>query len=271
MPGTNASLNAMEFYKWPKDIKKIILYLGDFKAEISEKYTDKWPDVTWIEINRSFWHEHKTNFWFCVFSDVFHTVKHLKDYDVVLLWSADQCIVNDFTDYFKIAECLDKVILGTNEQGNITFNALSTKWPYGHTWDIPFTDQPFFVPRSKFNLLELMLDFQRREKCNLSRMDSISYAVRDLKLDIFQVPGNLWINNTPYVMPIHVVDKELALYTYSTRMNAFHRKYWNVGYAKRYVGGNKIGIDNVKKFNAIYNYLDTKCRVPWTEGLEVWK
>jgi hypothetical protein len=269
-PGTNASLNAFEYYKNSADI--YVLTWGNF---LSDEYKRQWNDVTFIEIETTVYPGRNSG-WYFRFMDFDYAVKYLfNKYSAVLFWSADQCFLNNIMQYFYI--CANGfIILGTNEHGTHTrnFNRLSKERPYKHTWDVPYTDQPIFVPSSNHDLIKAVLEQQKNGE-SLSRMDGLNYAVRDLNFDIFEVPGELWIQNVPYKIPLKEHEKSIYFYGSSTKLNAFHRRYWNKIICNNYLPGTDETSKQISKankilFNRMYNFFNTECRVKWDEGIDIW-
>lgn len=270
MPGTNASLNALEIHGCNPDI--YILYWEDC---ITQEYMKQWPNVTFISMQDKeiirLWDKPRSNGWHFRFDDMLFALKNLfLQYEIVLFWSGDQCIVNDITDYFGISQKMNKVILGTNEHGIHTFNQISDKWPYKHTWSVPYTDQPIFIPQGKEYVLRKLLEYQAKNDNELSRMDGLNYAIRDCKENIFAVPGEMWIQNTPYRMKLQRRDNKIFFHESTTELCAFHRRYWDVKVCKNYLPENEISKQNKLIFNQMYNHLNKNCRVKWTENLEIW-
>jgi len=269
-PGTNAALNAFEYYGNEADI--YILTWGNF---LPEDYTKQWPEVKFIEIDKSIY-PNRNSGWYFRFMDFDYALKHLfEKYSAVLFWSADQCFVSNIMQYFDIAAS-GMTILGTNEHGthNREFSSISKGKPYRHTWDVPYTDQPIFIPSYDCRLIELTLKFQI-EGQKLSRMDGLNYAARDLKTNIFEVPGELWIQNAPYKILLRKHDKSIYFDGSSTKLCAFHRRYWNSTVCRNYLPGiddisRQISRSNKMMFNRMYNFFNRDCRVKWAEGLEVW-
>lgn len=269
-PGTNASLNALEYYG--NDVDVYILTWKDF---LPIEYKTAWSNVKFIEIDQSVYPDRNSG-WYFRFMDFDYAIKNLfEKYRAVLFWSADQCFVSNIMQYFEI--CASGItILGTNEHGthNRNFSRISKDRPYKHTWEVPYTDQPVFVPASDYRLLETVLKHQVQKE-QLSRMDGLNYAVRDLDLNVFEVPGELWIQNAPYKTQLSEHDKSIYLNGSSTRLCAFHRKYWNTTICHNYLPGNddrsrQISRSNKMLFNRMYNFFNKDCRVKWTEGIEVW-
>ncbi len=280
MPGTNASLNALEYYGF-KDVDVYILYLGDLKKELGEEYLSQWPDINFLEIDKSIYpipHSIRGDyFWYCTYADIHFAIEQFSKYDAILLWNSDSCIVNNFMVYFDITSKLDKIIVATNEQGVVHLNNLSKSFPYINTGEVPYTDIPWFIPKSKVDYLKLVLEYGSREDFQLPRMTSINYAIRDQNLinDVFTVPGNLWIYNIPYILPVVPIYEKKQLYSYNERMNSFHRRYWNLTVCRQYLPGSNeltmsISKQNKMIFNRIWNFFNRECRVKWTEGIEVW-
>jgi len=261
MPGTNASLNALEFYGF--DVDKYIMTFDD----IGSDYKNNFPDVNFIDIE--FWNGKKSNFWYLVFSDLKYAIDNLFDnYKVVLFWGGDVCIVDNFMDYFEIADKTDRLVLGINEhhgEGPIT---LPTNQPYKHTWSVPYADVPFFVPVSKRRVVQNILDYQFIENSELSRMDGLNYSIRDEKENVFSVPGHLWVMNSPHWGKVRRSGNNLLLF--GSKMKSFHRKYWIKNYAEKYARGNEISKHNVTVFNHMYRFLNNQ-RVKWAEGIDAWQ
>lgn len=268
MPGTNACLNAMEYYGFDKSIDVFIRYWGDYR-DLGEDYLSQWPNVHWSNIDGSF-RPGMGSYWYMVFDDYHYSLKYLQSYDVVSFWGADMCILNDFSYFFEVCHKIDNIIIGTNEHTDVDmYCQMSPEWPYGHTWTVPYTDSPLFVPKSKMDLIQLTLDFQFREGAMVDRMDGLNYAMRDLNHHPFTTPGNLWIFNVPQWIALK--DGGRYVFNCNQRMFSFHRRYWNVNYLQNYIRGlGNIADHNAMLFNRKYNFFNTQCRVKWTEGLEVW-
>ena len=269
-PGTNASLNALEYYGNEVDV--YILTWGDF---LSEEYKGQWENTKFIEIDKSVY-PGKNSGWYFRFMDFDYAIKNLFDkYLGVLFWSADQCFVSNIMNYFDI--CASGItILGTNEHGSHSrdFNRISKEKPYKHTWEVPYTDQPIFIPSSDYRLIQTVLK-QQADGEQLSRMDGLNYAVRDLGLDVFEVAGELWIQNAPYKIRLKEINKAIYFDGSSTKLSAFHRKYWNTTICRNYLPGTdeaskQISRSNKMLFNRMYNFFNRDCRVKWTDNLEVW-
>lgn len=268
MPGTNAILNALEYYSF-SGIDTYVLVWDDLNPQ--DEYFKQWPNVTFLKIDCSFWPEPKSAYWYHTFADLDFALQLFAEYDVVLLWGADVCIVNNFQEYFEYAEKLDRLILGHNEQGNQSFKAMSEEQPYGHTWDVPWADIPFFVPRSQKEVLQLTLDFQKVKGCVLDRMDGLNYAIRDLSAKVFTVPGTLWVYNVTQKLKVARGENPTSCYFMAQRMNSFHRKYWAPAFCRSYMTPHsEITRHNHLVFNYLWNFFNRNCRVKWTEGIEVW-
>lgn len=270
MPGTNASLNGLEFYNFSPEIDVYIRYWGDYK-DLGEDYLSKWPKVSWSNITGSF-SPGRNAYWYLVFDDYNFAVNELSKYDVVSFWGGDLCILNDFSFYFEMAEKLNQVIIGTNEHTNCEGYCQMTpqgQHPYGHTWTVPYADSPIFVPRDHMGIIKQTIDYQYMPDAKVDRMDGLNYAIRDSGHKPYVIPGNFWIYNVPYW--VKLVDGGRYVYCFNFKMFSFHRKYWSVDYLKNYIrGGNEIAVHNAKIFNSKYNFFDRNCRVQWLDGLEVW-
>lgn len=272
MPGTNATLNAMEYYGW-SGVDVTILTGGNF---LPAQYIGSWPSIRFVDFN-SFISRGNDNGWNYRFADIVYALKLFDDgYDVVLLWGGDLCVVDDFREYFGISESLNALVLGTNEHGSHYLDRLGKTWPYGHTWSVPYADVPFFVPRGCRAVLERMLEYNTMDQCSLSRMDGLNYAVRDIGARVHTVPGELWIVNVPYRWRLQEgMNKSLFVAESSTRLKSFHRKYWSAAVCRQYLPGREGATADTSRRNKIimnrfYNFFNRECRVPWTEGLEVW-
>lgn len=271
MPGTNAILNAMEYYKFPKEIDKYVMVFEDNNWSYKDPWWRKnWPDVKPLDMDGKFSPGRPAG-WYLVFHDIYEGVKLLDEYDVVLFWGADVCVVNDFSEYFEVCHKLSRVILAHNEMGIQSYNGLSEKEPYRNTWDVPYADIPFFVPRSCKCILEDMLRFQTISGNTSDRMDGINYALRDRGLKPFVVPGVLWVLNCSQSATV-LHDNNGALYINNQRMNSFHRKYWTIGLCKGYMSPTpgSVAAHNHLIFNRMWNFLNRQCRVKWEEGVEEW-
>ena len=273
-PGTNASLNAFEFYGNKADI--FILTWGDF---LSDEYKKQWPEnVTFIPIDTSIYPGRDPG-WYFVFMDFDFALRNLFDwYPVVLFWSADQCFLNNVMDFFEISRSTNRPILGTNEHGshNRDFRSISKVWPYVHTWAVPYTDQPVFVPATNIEFLKKIMEYQFIPGNVIDRMDGLNYAIRDTQTRVLEVPGELWIQNVPYKFYLHEADKKIYFHESTTFLYAFHRKYWNSTICRQYLPAQpgtrqaEISRSNKMLFNRMYNFFNRECRVKWTENLEVW-
>jgi len=266
MPGTNAILNALEYYGFDLDV---YVLLWD---ELEDDYKYQWPKVNFFPINFNCWKERKPNKWYLRFADIIYAIENLNNYEVVLIWGADVCPVNNFMDYFEIAHRLNRVIVGTNEQcPHIPeYLRLSEKWPYSHRWDVPYADVPFFVPKQHFDVLEKMIEYQDKDDCELSHMDGMNYALRDLKKNVFAVPGETWVMNTPQKIMLQQRDGVLFLDKSHTRLNSFHRRYWLESLCKKYFPVNETSRHNKMIFNKMWAWFNTKHRVQWAEGWQTW-
>lgn len=274
MPGTNGILNALEHYNFKCD--KYVMHLAERQEEQGEldDYKKQWSDIKFIDAPRDITKLKKSNYWYCIYSDIHYAFNYM-DYDCILFWSADCLPLCNFEYYFDIATKLDKIVLGWNEHSINFLENLSTKQPYPHTWNVPYTDIPCFVPKSKFKFLENLLKYQAREDCVLNRMDAMNYAVRDMNHEPIAVAGQLWVNNVPYIANIEIHNHpngEKHVYTAGAKIHSAHRRYWDNNYIKNYIRGhNEISHNNAKKFNKLWNYFNTECRVKWTEGLTTYE
>lgn len=270
-PGTNASLNAFEFYG--NDVDIYILTWGNF---LSDEYKKQWENVSFVEINRT----DKGSGWHLRFSDILYGLENLfQKYKAVLIWGADVCLVSNIMVYFDICASTSRVILGTNEHGSHdrNFKRLSGNWPYKHTWDVPFADVPWFVPSDNTNHLDVLISYQNRPGHTLSKMDGLNYAIRDSDTNPIEVAGERWIQNVPYKIKLYEDRATKTIYfdQSSTMLKAFHRKYWNAHICESYLPGSgdrskQISRSNKMLFNRMYNFFNKDCRVKWTEGLDVW-
>lgn len=275
MPGTNASLNAMEKFGF-KDLDIIILTGGDF---LSDEYKQSWPNVQFVDFMKFINPPTGDYGWGYLYGDVIYTLEHLQDYDTVLLWGGDVCVCANFMEYFEIAHKLEAMVLGTNEHGSHYLNsstAMSTVWPYAHTWTVPYADVPFFVSKPCYSVLELMIDYTKRPDNVLDRMDGMNYAVRDLGVRVVDVPGEVWVQNVPYRRMLEIgKNHEIFFSQSSTTLKSFHRKYWMSDLCRTYLPGgtpesSPISRNNKLLFNKYYYYMNTQCRVKWEQGLEIW-
>lgn len=270
MPGTNGILNALEFYGFSKDIDKHILVWEDDGFSNRSSYWDNWPDVKTSDIDQSFWDYPKDAYWYMVFSDIHYAIGLLEEYDVVLLWGADVCPLDNFEGMFKVCHKLDMMILGHNEQGNQTFNAMSKEKPYGHTWDVPYADIPFFIPKSQKKVLETVLDIQKDAGNKTDRMDGLNYSIRDLSAPVFTVPGMLWVMNVTGKLKTWDNGNGM-IYVWNQRMQSFHRKYWSPAFCKSYMTPhNEVVKHNHIVFNRLWNLFNKSGRVKWDRGVELW-
>lgn len=276
MPGTNANLNAMELYGGYEKVDKFILMGGS--EMLPEEYKAQWPVVKFVnmfDLCKNLSPTGDPN-WYYVSADLSFAIDLLKNYEVVLLWGADLCVMDDFTECFEIAEKLQAMVLGTNEHGSHYVEGLSKQWPYPHTWAVPYADAPFFIPKAWASVLQLMLEYYTLPGAMIDRMDGMNYAIRDLGARVHAVPGELWVVNVPYRNKFELGrNHSLYIAESSTRLRSFHRKYWNSCVCREYLPGSLepyIGISRRTKmqFNYFYNFFNKECRVKWTEGLEVW-
>lgn len=268
MSGTNGILNALEYYKF-KNIDPYVLLWDDLNPE--DDYFKQWPDVTFKKMDLSFWPKPMDAYWYMVFAPPNFAIKLLDEYDVVLIWGADVCPLDNFEEHFEYAEKLQKLILGHNEQGLQNFSGLSEKWPYRHTWDVPWADIPLFVPKIRKDVLQLTLDYQARDECIIDWMDGLNYAIRDLNAPVMTVPGTLWVYNVTGQCKIKREVNPTTCYFMAQRMKSFHRKYWSANFCRAYMHpGNETTKHNHLVFNIIWNFFNRECRVRWTENLEVW-
>lgn len=265
MPGTNATLNALEYYKNEVDV--YVLTWGNF---LTEEYKSQFPNVNFIQIDEKAMGERDT-YWVLTHYDLWYASNNLFDkYDVVLFWGADVCLTSNIMDYFKISETLDKMILGSNEQGVTTYRSMSKEKPYGHTWDVPYADVPFFVPKSCKDVLDMIVELDSEPESQLCRMDSLNYAIRDLEKQVFTVSGFRWVMNVPNKHIVDYNEEDNTIFAEKIQMPSFHRKYWSVSYLKNYIRGmNEIAQHNALVFNKLYNFFNNQ-RVKWDKGVEKW-
>ena len=271
-PGTNASLNAWEFYGNEADI--FILIWSDF---LSEEYKESWPGVRFLPIQKEKY-PNRSAAWYLRFMDFDLALQQLFDcYESILFWSADQCFVNNIMDFFEISHKTGRPVLGTNEHGSYhrDFRDISKTRNYKHSWSVPYTDQPVFVPSSDTRMIQELMKRQNFPGNELSRMDGLNYAVRDTQTKVIEVPGELWIQNVPYRTSLYESEKRIFLDRSSTQLYAFHRKYWKQTICCNYLPGNDEGSKQISRqnkllFNRMYNFFNLECRVKWTKGLEVW-
>lgn len=268
MPGTNGFLNALEHYGMADDVDVYVIMVN---FDLAQEYKDLWPDVNFEPLDPSFWHESKNAGWYCRLAPPARGIQLLDQYDVVMLAGADWCPVSNFTDRFKLVLDTQECLLSTNEQGCASFDRMTPKGehPYGHTWMIPWADIPAIMSKNQKQVLELVLDFHRREDCRLSWMDALNYAIRDFDQKPNVEPGPLWVFNLS--SQGKVVRDGDKLYYNEERMNGFHRKYWNISMCKKYLAPNSpICQHNHYIFNQMWNFFNRDCRVEWLEGLELW-
>jgi len=272
MPGTNAILNALEFYNF----QNVDVYVMADKDNMpDEEYRKQWSGINFIDLGEAVKaHPNKDWYWYLVFGDLQFALDELFDkYEVVLFWGADICIVNNFESYFELAEKTGQIILGTNEHagdGLTLLDKLPKERPYKHTWDVPFADIPFFIPKNKRHLLSLMFEHQKDEGNEVDRMDGLNYAVRDLKEDIIKAHSPFWICNIPNWTKVE--RRGDFLYFAGNQMYSFHRKYWIKSYCENYMPGeNEIKEHNIKMFNFMWRFFNNDCRVKWTEGIDVYE
>jgi len=265
MPGTNAFLNAAKYYGM--DVDFYVLMFDDF---LPENYKAQWENENVFFKIMDKTKDRKATWW-CRFYDLIYAVKNLfSQYKVILFWGADVCLVNNIQDYFLISDRLNKVIVGTNEHGTQFLNKLSLEWPYKHHWHVPYTDVPLFIPQGRVNLIKKILEYQSRGDCTLSKMDGLNYAIKELKINPFIVPGELWVQNVPYRTELQKFNDKLFIKGSSTRLNSFHRKYWMNNLCRKYLAMNEMSRQNKLIFNQFYNFFNRECYVKWEGGLEIW-
>ena len=284
MPGTNATLNALDYYEF-KNTDVFILYGFDY-LELGDEYLSSvkrfYPNVTFINLNDDNYFKWgnrdvslKPKGFYFKFCDCKFAIDNLKNYDSVSLWGADLIPLNNFEIYFEIASKADKVILAHNEHAIVENSRLGTVWPYKHGWGVKYADAPFILPPNKFDLLELTLGFQFKERSTLSKMDGMNYAIRDLKYEekgyILEVPGTLWVYNVP--MWSRLTEGGKYIYFCKQRMNSFHRKYWSAQRARKYAASfpqnNKCSFYNIHLFNKKLLFFNKKWKTIWNDNLEV--
>jgi hypothetical protein len=269
MPGTNAILNALEFYEFSQTDCYVLL---EPHAALPDAYYRQWPNVHFISIPD---YPGRSLFWHLTFADFYYALENLFDkYEAILFWGADVCIVDNFEFYFKLAVQMNLPILGTNEhQGGLThrWHTLSPHWPYRHTNDLPLADVPMFIPAARRDLIERCCDYQSRPGNVLERMDCIVYAIRDLQSGFHAVPGAYWIFNVPNQGKVQRWD--YGLYFAGARLHSFHRRYWNVNYLKNYITGfsGPYTEHNARVFNYMWNLQNRELRVKWLDGLEIYE
>ena len=275
MPGTNASLNAMELFGF-KDVEVIVLTGGEF---LPEEYKAAWPDVKFVDFMKFIVPPTGDYGWGYLYGDIVYAVENLRDYDAILFWGGDVCVAANFMEYFEICHKLDAMVLGTNEHGSHYLDSqtgMSQQWPYAHTWTVPYADVPFFVSKGTFPVLDLMIEYTKRPDNKLDRMDGMNYAVRDVKAKVVEVPGELWVCNVPYRRMLEMGrNREIFVSQSSSKMKAFHRRYWEADTCRIYLPGgtaesSPISRNNKLLFNKYYHFLNTQCRVKWTESVELW-
>lgn len=279
MPGTNAILNALE-YKVFGGLDVYVMHDTDF---ITDDYKNAWKsNETWLNVNFELIQPNnvsdtsKSQRWYLLFADVKRSLELFEaGYKVVLIWGSDVLPVNNFIDYFQVTDKLNKVVLGTNEHGTHTLRMLDMKWPYRHHWRVPYADVPFFVPVKQRGLLQKMLYYQSLSDCELSHMDGMNYAVKELGTPIFEVPGELWVQNVPHARLLYFDWKTASVYlkNSSTKLNAIHRKYWNEHIVETYLTvkddmANNIGLANKRNFAKLYTFFNEKCRVKLNDYFE---
>jgi len=268
-PGTNASLNALEFYG--NDVDVYILTWTDF---LTDEYKGQWDNVHFNPMDTT--KQRKVNSWYFRFVDIIYALDELfSKYKAVLFWGADVCLTSNIMDYFDICASTSKVILGTNEHGSHDLEKLSKAWPYNHTWDVPYADVPFFVPSGNTDCLKQLVEYQGKGHNKLSRMDGLNYAIRDCNTKVISVPGELWVQNVPYKFLLTERNKKIFLHESSTQLCSFHRKYWLSNICRTYLPGSDdrtkyVSKSNKMLFNRMYNFFNRECRVKWTDWLEVW-
>lgn len=231
MPGTNATLNAMEFY----GIKNVDIYILTWTDFLSKDYKKQFKNINFIPIESD---GSKPAKWYLRFADFTFAKRNLKKYDVILFWGGDVCLVNDISVYFEISSKLKKIIVGTNEHGShVDFRMMSKDKPYIHTWSVPYTDVPLFIPKKWYGVISKTLEYQK-EGMEISKMDGLNYAIRDLNADVFTVPGELWVFNAPYKIKLLKKEDKLYFANSSTTLNSFHRRYWASDLCRKYFAVN---------------------------------
>jgi len=82
------------------------------------------------------------------------------------------------------------------------------------------------------------------------------------------VPGELWVQNVPYMRPLYVERNRMKVYfkNSSTQLFSVHRKYWNPSVVENYLTVedgfyNKIGLENKRLFGGLYKVFNEECRV----------
>jgi hypothetical protein len=270
LPGTNGALNAFEYYGFPKEIDRHVMVWNSNGFTHQDPYWKSWPDVRTTNLDTSFWPTPQNAYWYMVFADINYAIQLLDEYDVVLLWGADVCPLDNFSDYFDVCHKLDRMILGHNEQGAQSYNAMSKAEPYGHTWDVPYADIPFFIPKSCKPILQNMLRMQATPGNLTDRMDGLNYALRDAGHIPLVVPGTLWVFNATGWGNIWDGGNG-ALYFCNQRMQSFHRKHWIAAYARNYMqNAGPVAKHNQTIFNRTWRFFNSQCRVKWTEGIDVY-
>lgn len=267
MPGTNGKLNAFEHY----GMNDIDVYVIQVNFELPKEYTDQWPNVNFELLDPSFWPESKNAGWYCRFAPPARAIQLLDQYEAVQIDGADVCPLNDYTGYFNAVAKTKNPVLGSNEQGCADWSRMTPKGqhPYVHTWMVPYADIPCIVSPSQKELLQLNLDYQKREDCRLSWMDGLNYALRDLDTKVTKVPGQLWVLNLSSSGKVRREGDKI--YFNEERMNSFHRKYWLAGVCKKYLApANENCQHNHYVFNQMWNFFNRDCRVVWTEGVDIW-
>ncbi len=268
MPGTNGVLNALEHYGMAASVDVYVILVN---FDLPQDYKDQWPDVTFEPLDPSFWKKPMNAGWYCRFAPPARAIQLLDEYEAVQCAGADSCPVNDYTHWFDVAVKTRSPVLSTNEQGIGDYSRMSPygKWPYGHTWMVPYADSPCIMSKAQKELLQLNFHFQGKEGCRLSWMDGLNYAVRDLNVKPNVVPGQLWVFNLS--SQGKVTRDGDKLYYQEQRMNAFHRKYWNAVVCMKYLApANENCQHNHLIFNQMWNFFNKECRVKWLEGVDEW-
>jgi len=267
-PGVNAILNALEHYNFNAD-----MHLYEWGEFLPPEYKMNWPKVSFHSLDSSWWPEMKPAAWYCKHGMAWHAQELLDDYPVVLIWGADVCPVNNFDEWFEVAEKTEKLIVGMLEYGNQLhdMSGLSLDWPYRAGWSVPWADIPFFVTQKSKNVLSEMFAIQAREGNVLSHMNGMNYAIRDSGVDFLAVPGEWWNFANPTRIKLVRRYGDTIYHMGSTlRLQAFHRAYWDISLCRRYMENSEPCRSNKLLLHQMWAWFNTEHRVKWGEGWSVW-
>jgi hypothetical protein len=280
MPGVNATLNALEFYGFEVDVY-VLMTKDDF---LEHSYKAQWPaNVQFITIDTTFAIpvvkvKRVVEKWLLRFGTLDFTAEVLLDYyPVVVIEDSDTCPTSNWMDWFEVIEKSDKLAMSTIEFGshNVDFSGLAKEWPYPKAWRIPYANCPLFVTPTYRDVLRKDISYQAREGCQLSVMNGLNYAMRDLGIKPLALPGEIWNCANPSKFAVQWRFNTLYFDHSATLVKIFHRAYWNATICSHYLNRNKpdqppVLRHNKKTFNYIFNFFNKECRVKWLEGVELW-